>query len=59
MTLDASTMLQVGLGVVLFTAIILVLVFVILGARSKLVAGGSVHLTINNDKELDVPTGAG
>jgi Na+-transporting NADH:ubiquinone oxidoreductase subunit F len=57
MTLDASTMLQVGLGVVLFTAIILVLVFVILGARSKLVAGGSVHLTINNDKELDVPTG--
>ena len=57
MTLDASTMLQVGLGVVLFTAIILILVFVILAARSKLVAGGAVHLTINGDKEFDVPTG--
>jgi Na+-transporting NADH:ubiquinone oxidoreductase subunit NqrF len=31
MTFDASTMLQVGLGVVLFTVIILILVFVILG----------------------------
>jgi len=57
MTFDASTMLQVGLGVVLFTAIILILVFVILAARSKLVAGGAVHLTINGDKEFDVPTG--
>jgi Na+-transporting NADH:ubiquinone oxidoreductase subunit F len=57
MTLDASTMLQVGLGVGLFTAIILILVFVILAARSKLVAGGSVHLVINEDKEFDVPTG--
>ena len=57
MTFDASTMLQVGLGVVLFTVIILILVFVILAARSKLVAGGAVHLTINGDKEFDVPTG--
>jgi len=57
MTFDASTMLQVGLGVVLFTVIILILVFVILAARSKLVAGGTVHFTINGDKELDVPTG--
>ena len=57
MTLDASTLLQVGLGVGLFTAIILILVFVILAARSKLVAGGSVHLVINEDKEFDVPTG--
>jgi Na+-transporting NADH:ubiquinone oxidoreductase subunit F len=57
MTFDASTMLQVGLGVGLFTAIILILVFVILAARSKLVAGGSVHLVINEDKEFDVPTG--
>jgi Na+-transporting NADH:ubiquinone oxidoreductase subunit F len=57
MTLDASTMLQVGLGVGLFTTIILILVFVILAARSKLVAGGSVHLVINEDKEFDVPTG--
>ncbi|MDJ0814249.1 MAG: NADH:ubiquinone reductase (Na(+)-transporting) subunit F [Woeseiaceae bacterium] len=57
MTLDATTMLQVGLSVALFTVIILILVFVILAARSKLVAGGSVHLVINEDKEFDVPTG--
>ncbi|MBT8107801.1 MAG: NADH:ubiquinone reductase (Na(+)-transporting) subunit F [Gammaproteobacteria bacterium] len=50
-------MLQVGLSVGLFTIIILILVFVILAARSKLVAGGSVHLVINEDKEFDVPTG--
>ncbi len=57
MTFDANTMLQVGLSVGLFTVIILILVFVILAARSKLVAGGSVHLVINEDKEFDVPTG--
>ncbi len=57
MTLDATTMLQVGLSVALFTVIILILVFVILAARSRLVAGGSVHLVINEDKEFDVPTG--
>ena len=57
MTLDATTMLQVALSVGLFTVIILILVFVILAARSKLVAGGTVHLVINEDKEFDVPTG--
>lgn len=50
-------MIEVGLGVALFTLIVLVLVFVILAARSKLVAGGSVQITINDDKELQVPTG--
>ncbi len=39
MTMDASTILEVGLGVVLFTLIVLILVFIILVARSKLVAG--------------------
>ena len=55
--MDTSTLFEVGLGVVLFTLIILVLVFVILAARSKLVAGGSVQITINDDKVLQVPTG--
>jgi len=50
-------MIEVGLGVALFTLIILVLVFVILAARSKLVAGGSVQININDDKDLQVPTG--
>jgi Na+-transporting NADH:ubiquinone oxidoreductase subunit F len=50
-------MFQVGLGVVLFTLIILVLVFVILAARSKLVASGDIELTINEDKKIKVPGG--
>jgi len=44
--MDVSTLFEVGLGVVLFTLIILVLVFVILVARSKLVATGDIELTI-------------
>ncbi len=43
MTMDSATLLQVGLSVALFTVIILILVFVILLARSKLVAGGIRH----------------
>jgi Na+-transporting NADH:ubiquinone oxidoreductase subunit F len=55
--MDVSTMFEVGLGVALFTLIVLFLVFVILVARSKLVAGGSVQITINDDKDLQVATG--
>ncbi len=50
-------MLQVGLGVAVFTAIILILSFVILVARSKLVAGGTVTININGEKDIEVPTG--
>lgn len=57
MNIDVSTLFEVGLGVFLFTLIILILVFVILAARSKLVAGGSVQITINDEKVLTVPTG--
>jgi len=56
-TINASTLIEVGLGVGLFTIIILVLVFVILAARSKLVSDGSITITINDDKSLDVPVG--
>ena len=45
------------LGVGLFTAIILMLVFVILGARSKLVSSGSVTVTVNEDRDLHIPVG--
>ena len=55
--MDSATLLQVGLSVGLFTIIILILVFVILVARSKLVAGGSVTININEDRDLEVPTG--
>lgn len=52
-----TTFLEVGLGVGLFTAIILLLVFVILAARSRLVSSGSVTVTVNDDRRLTMPVG--
>ncbi len=57
MSIDSAVLLQVGLGVVVFTAIILILSFVILAARSKLVAGGSITININDERDIEVPTG--
>ncbi len=57
MNLDAAILTEVLLGVGLFTAIVLVLVFVILLARSKLVSSGHVKVTVNKELELDVPVG--
>jgi Na+-transporting NADH:ubiquinone oxidoreductase subunit F len=51
-------MIEVGLGVGLFTGIILALVMVILAARSKLVATGAVKIVINEDRELTIPAGS-
>lgn len=47
------------LGVLMFTIIVLLLVAVILIARSQLVASGNVKIEINNDpdKSLEVPVG--
>ncbi|MFZ0256877.1 MAG: NADH:ubiquinone reductase (Na(+)-transporting) subunit F [Gammaproteobacteria bacterium] len=50
-------MLEIGIGVGMFTAIVLALVFLIVVARSRLVATGNVNLTINDDKTLQVPVG--
>ncbi|MGF1615594.1 MAG: NADH:ubiquinone reductase (Na(+)-transporting) subunit F [Gammaproteobacteria bacterium] len=50
-------MLEVGIGVGMFTAIVLALVFLIVAARSRLVATGSVNLIINDDKTIQVPVG--
>jgi Na+-transporting NADH:ubiquinone oxidoreductase subunit F len=57
MNIDAAVMTEVGLGVGLFTSIILLLVFVILAARSKLVSSGSVRILVNDDRELFLPVG--
>ena len=57
MTPETSTILEVALSVGVFTAIILVLVFVILVARSRLVAEGSVTININDDRDLSLPVG--
>lgn len=50
-------MLQIGLGVGFFTAIVLALVAIILFAKSKLVPSGLVKISINGEKEIEVPAG--
>jgi Na+-transporting NADH:ubiquinone oxidoreductase subunit F len=51
-------MLEIALGVILFTVIVIALVFVIIGAKSKLVASGDVEILINNEKKIHVPVGS-
>jgi len=51
-------MLEVILGVLLFTLIIITLVFVILGAKSQLVASGDVVILINDEKTIRAPVGS-
>lgn len=50
-------MLEIGLGVFLFTAIVMSLVFIILAARSRLVATGQVNILINDEKTIAAPVG--
>ncbi|MBT8108453.1 MAG: NADH:ubiquinone reductase (Na(+)-transporting) subunit F [Gammaproteobacteria bacterium] len=51
-------MQQVLLGVGLFTAVVLILVFVILIARSRLVAMGAVKVLVNGEREIAIPVGS-
>ncbi len=51
-------MLEIALGVILFTIIVIALVFIIIGAKSKLVASGDVEILINNERKIHVPVGA-
>ena len=55
--MNAAVVTQVVLGMSLFTVVILVLVGVILAARSRLVSSGSVSVVVNDDRELAVPVG--
>ncbi len=57
MSLDAAVVLQVLLGVGLFTGIVLLLVFIILAARAKLVASGNVVITVNDEMHVEMPVG--
>jgi len=52
-------MVEIYLGVFLFTAIVLSLVVVILFARSMLVESGDVNILINNDPENSIVVSAG
>jgi Na+-transporting NADH:ubiquinone oxidoreductase subunit F len=56
-SIDNAVLIEVGLGVGLFTTLILLLVFIILVARSKLVSSGTVRILVNDDRELQVPVG--
>ena len=51
-------MLEIILGVLFFTAIIILMVFVILAAKSKLVASGNVNILINDEKTIQAPVGS-
>ena len=51
-------MIEIVLGVVLFTAVVLALVAIILFARSQLVATGNVNILVNGEKTLQAPVGS-
>jgi Na+-transporting NADH:ubiquinone oxidoreductase subunit F len=44
-------------GVTMFTVMVLILVVIILAARSALVSAGEVHIEINGEKTITVPAG--
>lgn len=49
--------LEIILGVVMFTVIVLSLVMIILAAKAKLVSSGEVKIVINDEKTISVPAG--
>ena len=49
--------MEIFLGLVFFTVIVLSLVGIILIARSQLVSTGNVKITVNGQKEIEVPAG--
>ncbi|MEE2023368.1 MULTISPECIES: NADH:ubiquinone reductase (Na(+)-transporting) subunit F [Alkalimonas] len=52
-------MQEIILGVVMFTVVVVALVFIILAAKSKLVASGEVTILINGDPEKAIKTKPG
>ena len=49
---------EISLAVAAFIVIVLALVFVILAAKSRLVASGNVNITINGEKTIQTPAGS-
>ena len=49
--------MEIIFGVVVFTGLVLLLSFVIIGARNVLVPAGDVKILVNNEKEVAVPAG--
>ncbi|MCA9472105.1 MAG: NADH:ubiquinone reductase (Na(+)-transporting) subunit F [Nitrospirales bacterium] len=50
-------MIEIVLGVTLFTSIVISLVFLIIGAKSQLVPSGTVTIRINGEKDVHAPVG--
>ncbi|GAB4014380.1 MAG: NADH:ubiquinone reductase (Na(+)-transporting) subunit F [Bdellovibrio sp.] len=48
---------EIALGVAMFTGVVLLLVVIILVARSQLVSSGNIKLVINGKKTIEVPAG--
>jgi Na+-transporting NADH:ubiquinone oxidoreductase subunit F len=55
--MTADQALEIGLGVTLFTVIVLALVLLILLAKARLVASGNVQISVNDQKTLTVAAG--
>jgi len=51
-------MLEIPLGVIFFTAIVIALVYLILGAKKKLMPAGDVEILINDEKTIHVAPGS-
>jgi Na+-transporting NADH:ubiquinone oxidoreductase subunit F len=51
-------MMTIALGVAMFTTVVLMLVIVILFARSKLVPSGTVDIVVNDERTLHTPVGS-
>ena len=55
--MNPALITEVGLGIGLFTTIVLILVFVILVACSRLVSSGEVDVLVNGERDLKIPVG--
>ena len=51
-------MLEIGLGVTMFTGIVFSLVLIILIARWRLVSTGNVKIMVNDERAIDAPVGS-
>jgi Na+-transporting NADH:ubiquinone oxidoreductase subunit F len=50
-------LLDIALGVILFTTVVMVLVGFILGARSRLVPSGAVDILVNDERHIETAVG--
>jgi Na+-transporting NADH:ubiquinone oxidoreductase subunit F len=51
-------MLEILLGIIIFTALVIAMVFMIISAKKKLVASGDVEIVVNHERTIHVPAGS-